>query len=569
MWRTVEISPLNEKGRYAEDYPFRLYDLTIPGRGEQPLSCCSISTNKAQVVAVGIGKDSGKIAHGWHVCHERACPDCSTHVTYTDDLHALSYLLACRNLHPGSEIYPARFHFADSENMTLKDFLDGRKSLKAFLKKIPGVYDYFIDSHAFRIKPYVKSRIIDQYISEHGKTPSGTIIYKLASDINYLHSIGFTDFKIWQQATEPFFHFHVFAVADHYPSEAYIHGNKKISISKILRGGFNSTVVDSNFEESAFIQRSSDILAPSTQVLAGRDLVQYLHYCLSHTIVPDTEGLFFHSFIYAGDDVKDIHLDFNSDNPDHLNPDPIVSEAFDLMKTVFHYIKWKGKFVYPSREAPAFNEDLPSENKPSPLPIESVNARVFYIPTEYKDGKRVPMDGAEAVFKRQDLYVAYIQRMELMGLLPTDLPTKVSDSFKSAFETLNNRRLDPDLKAKDRVLYTTDFPGFEDLAEAGLTVDLGHIPKSLAYKPATDNDYEIIDTMLTDTTGHKNKPCRKHEHINPRSKKDKQRLKEHCEFWDRIRKEEKLKESLIDGDFDSVDKLSWIIEQEDTYDEDY
>ncbi|MGA9189556.1 MAG: hypothetical protein WB014_13600 [Methanosarcina sp.] len=108
----------------------------------------------------------------------------------------------------------------------------------------------------------------------------------------------------------------------------------------------------------------------------------------------------------------------------------------------------------------------------------------------------MPADGSAEVFKRQDSYVAYLQHFERMGSLAIDLPHKASDSFKSAFETLNNRRLDPLLKAKDRVLYTTDILGFEDFEKAGLTIDLGHISKALGYKPVTDKDYEAIDSML-------------------------------------------------------------------------
>lgn len=568
MWQKVEVSPLDEKGHYSKDYPFRLFDLTIPGRGLQPLNCCSISSGKDQIVAVGISENSGKIAHGWHVCHERACPDCFTHVVYTDDLHALSYLLICQKLHPGSSIYSGRFHFADSSSVTLDDINKARRALKVWLKKIQGIYDFILVLHSFRIKEQIKTKIINWYISEYGKVPNGTTIYKLASDIDFLHSIGFTDFKIWQQATEPFFHFHIFVVADHYPREAYIHGNKKISISKILRGGFNPIAIDSNSEKSALIQRNSDILAPSSQALEGQNLVRYVHYTLSHNIVSNTKGLSFRAFTSAGIDVKNIHLDFNSNNPDGLNPDSTVSEAFDLMKTVFPYIKWKGKFVYPSREAPTFNEDSHSENKPLSLPSDFVTARVFYIPTEFKDGKRIPMTGAEEAFKRQDLYVAHLKSLELMGLLPI-LPIKVSDSYRAAFEALNNRRLDPDLKAKDRVLYTTDFPGFEDLEKANLTVDLGHIPKSLAYKPAIDIDYIEIDTMLADTARHKKKPPKKHVHLNTKPKKDKKHSKAQ-EFWDNYYREKRLQEAR-DSDFDSVEKLSWIAELEDSYyeEEDY
>lgn len=567
MWQEAYIDPLNEKGRYSKEYPFRPFDLSIPGRCKQPLSCCHPNTKKRQVVAVGTEKAPGKRASGIIRCNERGCPDCHTSVTFTDDLRALAFLLACLLLHPGSSVYSGRFHFADSENMTQRDLNKARELLNEYLNKLPGVFDWIIVPHSFRIKKAVKSCIISQYLSEYGKLPNGTTIYTLASDIDYLHYIGFTDFKIWQDATEPFFHFHVFAVADHYPREAFLHGNQKISISRILRHGFASSFIDSSSEKSDLLLRNSRLLVPSTQALEGEHLVRFMHYTLSHCIVSDTKGLSFQAFTKAGTDAKNIHLDINS-NPEGLNPDPIVAEAFELLRKVFPYLTWKGKFVYPSREAPTINEALPSNNPPKGIPEDFVNVRVFYIPTQFKDGKRVLMEGAEAVFKRQDLYVSHLKSLELMGLLPVDFPVKLSDSFSSAFATLNAHRLDSDLKATDRVLYNTDFPGFEDHAKAGFEVDLGHISKALAYKPATDSDYEIIDTMLADTARHKNKPCRKHEHINPRSKKDKQRLKEHCEFWDRIRKEEKLKESLIDGDFDSVEKLSWMIAQEDsTYEE--
>lgn len=490
----------------------------FPGRGPKPDYCCSSKSDKGHVVSF----NAFVTEYGHHVCHMYHCPDCWEHMVLSGVFHAIGYLRAVQYLHPGTAIYQLRYTFRDQDSITKDSIGKVIKKLKIFIKGFRGIYGGVYILHNNQVKKFVEDRINKCYCADYGESLTRTELYRVASDLPYLHHIGFTNFKDYREAFETLWHLHVFVIADHFPSELYLHGNMKKSIAKLLTGGphkrFSLILTKSTGVQHLPTHRPDGTpchwyTGTFDHSYNGADLARSLYYCYSHCTISNTPGLEFHVLRPFGD-CYDIHdLDFIQDGYTfyrdpytkksyvaRFDPsvcDPRVLDALETLQQAFPSTHRRGKFIYPGyEEIPTINEDLPAKEQYEPT-LTRINVQVFKLHTLYKDGIRIPADNAEFTYKRQDEFIDLLKQLESIGIIPTDFTIKYSDSVRKAFNIWNERCLDPKLRAKDRLLYTTDFEGFEEFEKAELSVNLGYISKAVAYKPPTGLDFEKINVLLT------------------------------------------------------------------------
>lgn len=639
--KTKNILILEENGAFPNHYPIPQSMLTHPGLEHQPDFCCSISSGRSHVIDIDLSKPGAPVG-GHHNCNLAPCPECSKHWLYSETFYALTSLEAVCAAHPGSSVHQLKYGLREQDNVSCNYIKGSLKSLKRILNEAPYIHGAVAILHNDMIKPDVEAALKEQYLKDFGFSPTRTELYRKAFDLAYLWHCGFK-FKDWREAFDTYWHWHVYVVVDHYPAELYIHGNQKRPLSKFLVGG---PVLDKSYKntENNCLPTTRPDGTPCnwthnvkvkdhTCPYEGADLARSLYYCYTHVTLSSFKSLEFKA-LHLIKECYNLKLDFIHDKPTEtiiedpiteeitstvIYPDPRVTASYESLKSAFHSIHRRGKWVYPGEEKLPPNEDLP-RTKPYNPPLLRISARIFQLPTIYKDGQRIPADGAEFVYRRRDDFIQMLWAAEEEGLIPIPHHS-LSNSWKGAFVEWDKRCFDLRLGAKERLLYSTDFKGYEDLKKANWTVDLGFISKAAAYKfpdsyeflkfralrnafykalwrdsgdfsevltqameeelkklcsPEVPDIPEVepvnpqtkLDLGAYPTCDPTEKPQRKHIHLNLRSKKKVKHSKAQ-EFWNNYYREKRLQESLVDGDFDSVDKLSWIVEMEDpSYEED-
>lgn len=546
MWYKTHASYRDFDGRFIKIFPFRSFDLTTPGHGDQPGHC-----RRDKLLYYGMGDDIGKAFFGWVSCNEGACPECAPTWVFTYTHHALSQLLACQFLHPGSKIYSLRFTISDN-NVSPDVVSRARESMLQYLKSVPGVFGGVYFLHDFKIRPYVEKRMRDTLTSLHGYPPARSELYDRVADIDFLHSLGF-GFTSWRQAILPHFHFHVFVVADHCPIEISLHGNSNKSKRFGLCGGL---AVSSGSGSEKFIPRKSlGTIPPTTssalpttrpdgstahwyittvqrpdytKQISGDDLVRYVRYVIGHCTVSNTRGLVIRTLNSFGG-CHGLKLDYNSDG-DHNWIDyteynesclvsyvksgsggdavdfrcdsfiysgdrdavifrsgeykkkrfSAVSNAFDLMVEAGLPVKWVGVRVYPSWDAPTFNEDLPS-NGERPLPENLLPASAFDIPFETVDGVRIESAESDPTHDRIRLYLTLVKDAGLPPGVSHDDDYSPVQVISDAIRIQNEKRFNRSVKAKSRGVFYDEIPNIDKHELAGLVVHLGRVHKSTFY----------------------------------------------------------------------------------------
>jgi len=518
VWKKVAVQEAN--GSFDKNFPLSLNLLTIPGRGIQPAYCCSKSSEKSQVTGFDFKENFGSIVTGHHNCNHGACPACYKHWLLSETFYAIAYLESIKALHPGCDIYQLRFFFRKQEGVTRNDISDAFGALNRHCtnpKK--GLYGGVSILNHFQVKKFVEDKINQCYERDYEEFLTRTKMYWAATDLDYLHHIGFYNFHDWREAVDLFWHIHVFVVADHYPSELYLHGNMKKSAAKFLHGGpekeisfnipyNNSTTTSTTRPDGSPRHWVKAKVKDHTCPYEGADLARSLYYCFSHCTLSNTQGLEFKAFHRFGECYTMGKLDFDHDEPwieeefrldlatgeevltsVQKYPDPRVTSAYSTLQLAYPHIHRKGEFIYPGDEkAPPFNEALPRRT-PYTSPLTRINVRIFQLRTIYKDGIRIPAEGSEFTYKRRDAFISMIRLAEEDGLIPI-FPVKLSTSIEKAFAIWDKRCLDPKLRGKDRLLYSTDFEGFEDFKKAGFVIDLGFISKAAAYKFPSSEEFE-------------------------------------------------------------------------------
>lgn len=631
MWKKVAVQEAN--GSFDKNFPLSLDLTAIPGRGVQPAFCCSISSGKGHVVGFDVNKKFGAIAEGHHNCNHGSCPACYKHWLLSETLYAIAYLEAVKAAHPGSDVYQLRYTFQKQESVTRNDIDAVFDALNNHYRKAEGIYGGVNVLHNFQVKKCVGDEVNSCYESYYEDSLTRTKMYWAATDLDFLHHAGFTNFRDWREAVDPFWHIHSFVVADHYPVELYLHGNMKNSAAKFLSGGPVKGIPHNITDNKS---KNTDLLRPNgssrrwvevrikdhTCPYEGADLARSLYYAFSHCTLSATPTLEFKAFRRFGECYKLQKLDFKHDQPwteeefrldlttgeeilttVQKYPDSRVELAYGILQLAYPHIHRRGEFVYPGHEkAPKFNEALPRKTPYVPL-LTRINARIFQLRTVYRNGIRVPADGSQFVYKRRDAFVDMVRFLENEGIIPI-FPIRLSTSIKKAFEAWDKRCLDPRLRAKDRLLYTSDFEGYEDFKKAGWVTSLGFISKAMAYKPPESTDFEKFralrvgfnhacwnsdwDHWNTDTQEgffkilcyslepvaglgaweSSNNPDAELELIRSAMKKAgvfSKKAKKRSNHSDLGRGFTKVYDdsTLQDCDFDSVTKLSWITEQED------
>jgi len=591
-----DINPVYDfDGNLRDTYPHTKWDYGMVSSGEAVKSC-----HNPKITHIG-GTGSpkmGRIQTHWRACCEASCPNSSCHNTWkhTSTHHCLSRFVKYKELNPEKETWlilvAVRDEFMYSYNTHMKDTI--ARHIGDLFKAL-GIDAYHPVPHAHQIHDDVKQAMIDDFKAKYGETPTGSMLYKLVLDVDYLNSIGF-NFETWHDAVSPLYHWHIPCMSETNPEEKlkelmssgkaftkfiraniYSHThrtsdfvsddwkteNKNNDFSsnsyttesnadqikrkfrarvynsqelvwefidyrhksgvKYLKmynepepDDFKHTVILRHFNVQGFYspryrQRMSGSQRPRARPIASlKDFVNELEYVFGHAATSNKRGLKVKSAGTPRGALHDLKVDVNS-----ANADPYATRARDAMQEAGYLIKWIGNRVYPTHDAPDFNEDAPAKTEqpedPNWIPIQEYE--IPYI-VDKETGKLIEAPWARDVKTRRREYLQAVEEMVLVRLADGSIMYKRPSTFsdydptstynptvflRQMFWKLDENAKNPKIRASDKGVFLYEVDGFEEYIANGYWVDGGRCSKKtffgkyLRHKSGNSSSSESAD----------------------------------------------------------------------------
>jgi hypothetical protein len=472
-------------------------DFVLPGRGQKPRFCRT---------KVGTGvyvkdDDIGKIKSNWVDCKMAQCPSCSLIWQHTRVFDTLARIEKQReldgNLKAWFAVYSIREDVLKQEGVVFNEKMrsDALRYIDTDLRR-KGIDKYYLVFHTFKIAKFVKERMDAWYFKKYGKQTPGSLRYELLGDLDFLATLGLY-YNDYRQATDTYYHWHVIILDENCPDvELRDHENGRESRAKrLLKSNLyslNTNTADTQLQRDPNVIGTTlsdgNLIYPTE--LTDTALVHHLEYLYNHAAVSNKKGFRIKSGIPKGE------LSTTPISVDSLIGDPAAVYAFDLMRQAGLKVKWVGKHIYPSWDAPDFNEDAPAKaNAERPY----IHMKELFLPSGvFATGETILLSDPR-VHERRRFILEIVTAMTEAGTLYSDAEFSMIDIIKNLFNELDEISINKDLLTEERVVYINKIKGIEWAISHNLIKDCGRCGKKEFYGHGITTDETkngVIDNMV-------------------------------------------------------------------------